>query len=443
MPVKSLRSVYDIAILGAGILGTTTAYWLSLLYPRLKIIVLEQADAPARHTSARNTGVIHRPFYLHPEKKKIFAHVAQLSYPSWKSYAAAKKLPWNPVGTIEVALNARDEEAIAQYAVWAKENGMEPQEYEILQQSDLSRIEPRIRGTLAFFSKTDTSVDFGLMTRSLAGHAAQQGVEFRYDTKIRILEETSSDIVITPAEGETLQARYLINCAGGGSLYLAKYMGLGTTYADINFRGEYWVVDPQATRLATHNIYTVPTHREFPFLDPHWIIRANGQCEVGPTAVPVLGAYAYRGIASDFKSGLRKLFEPPMTNKLNIFMNPEFLKLAWTEWRSTVSRKAMVDRIRMFLPDLEERHLIRPGIAGIRSSVIDEDGVFVKEALEFYTYRSFHVVNYNSPGATGAPAYAVHIISHLIHKDILPEPSQAIVSPLGNFSDIQRALPKV
>src|SRR3989441_13048052 len=44
------------------------------------------------------------------------------------------------------------------------------------------------------------------------------------------------------------------------------------------------------------NIYTVPRHPELPFLDPHWIVRADGRREIGPHAGPVPGPYTYPGL---------------------------------------------------------------------------------------------------------------------------------------------------
>jgi (S)-2-hydroxyglutarate dehydrogenase len=48
----------------------------------------------------------------------------------------------------------------------------------------------------------------------------------------------------------------------------------------------------------------------------------------------------------------------------------------------------------------------------VRSSVIDNRG-FEPEALEIEETRSFHVLNYNSPGATGALAFSARIVSKL------------------------------
>ena len=82
---------YDIAIIGAGVLGTTISYWLSTLYD-LKICVIDKEHDAAIHSSTRNSGVIHYPFYLNSKVKKKFARAAFLSHGMWKVLAEEKKI---------------------------------------------------------------------------------------------------------------------------------------------------------------------------------------------------------------------------------------------------------------------------------------------------------------------------------------------------------------
>jgi len=93
---------WDVTVVGGGILGTSFAYWLATRYEG-RIAVLEKESQVALHTSRRNTGVVHRPFYLDPVGRKVFARSSQVAYGMWKSYAASRGLPWVPVGTFEVA----------------------------------------------------------------------------------------------------------------------------------------------------------------------------------------------------------------------------------------------------------------------------------------------------------------------------------------------------
>ena len=83
---------FDIAIIGGGILGTTISYWISNFY-NSSVCVIEKESNVAKHTSGRNTCVVHTPFYLNPEKKKIFAKSAQISHDLWKTLATNTMSP--------------------------------------------------------------------------------------------------------------------------------------------------------------------------------------------------------------------------------------------------------------------------------------------------------------------------------------------------------------
>src|SRR5206468_253114 len=78
-PARSRMEPWDVTIVGGGVLGTSIAYWLAQQYDG-RIAVLEKEVDVAAHTSRRNTGVVHRPFYLDPVGRKVFARCAQVAY---------------------------------------------------------------------------------------------------------------------------------------------------------------------------------------------------------------------------------------------------------------------------------------------------------------------------------------------------------------------------
>ena len=62
--------------------------------------------------------------------------------------------------------------------------------------------------------------------------------------------------------------------------------------------------------LTKTSIYSVPEFPDYPFLDPHWIIRVDGSCEIGPNAVPVFSPYGYD------KTEISRNFLPKMLEML-------------------------------------------------------------------------------------------------------------------------------
>src|SRR5581483_2447812 len=61
---------FDLAIIGAGIVGLSTAMHAVRAYPKLRIAVLEKESGVARHQSGHNSGVIHSGIYYKPGSMK-------------------------------------------------------------------------------------------------------------------------------------------------------------------------------------------------------------------------------------------------------------------------------------------------------------------------------------------------------------------------------------
>jgi L-2-hydroxyglutarate oxidase len=406
---------HDIAIIGGGVLGVSMAFWLSSLY-ECRICLIEMEEGVGRHATTRNTGVIHRPFYLHPRKKLLFARSAQKSYFLWRRLAQRFGASWSQVGTLEVANSEPEVAVIQQYEEWALKNGVQQEELEILDPAGVRVIEPEVRCSGAIHSKSDTGVYFGELTRLIFSLAERNGVRLYPHSRVASLEEESDGLRIElrgeRGEQSVVKARLGINAAGGASLDIAHALSLATGYTDLHFRGEYWRVGGEFANKVRRNVYSVPRNRDFPFLDPHFVVRADAQREIGPNAVLVAGPYAYRGFGTGPGEMVSKVLEKPMAPKARLFINPKFLSLIASEWQSSLSKKAMCARVARFIPNLKAALLGGRGVAGVRSSLIDQRG-FVPEAVEAWGEHSLHILNFNSPGATGAPAFSAHEVARL------------------------------
>jgi len=404
-------SDFDVTIIGAGVLGVTLAYWLSNLYD-CTIAIADTAEFAGAHTTSRNTGVIHRPFYLDPRKKRIFARTSLLSHPMWRSLAELAGLPWRPIGTFNVAVDEAEIATVERYREWGLENGMRENEMELLDGKAVRTLEPEVNCRAALISKTDVSVDFGVFTRHIWRMLSSLGVKFLGGYKVTSVREgggVAEATVDTRSGIATLRSKFLINAAGGGALDVAHSCGLATEYASLNFRGEYWVVDEPFASRVTSNIYRPPQFPQYPFLDPHFVVRADGSRQIGPNAVIVPGPYVYSGIGM---SRLGAFLARPVAPKRRLLMNRDFLSLVAGEWRSSLSKRAMCGRVRRFVPALSPNMLNGRAVFGIRSSVVDASG-FVPEALLLRGEASAHIINFNSPGATGAPAYSAMVVEKL------------------------------
>lgn len=482
---------YDIAIIGGGILGCSIAYFLCYhVDPSTRVILIEQESSAASHTSSRNTGKVHAPFLYDPSKRKLFAKAASLGFEMLSDYCRSTHLPFIKDGIMEVATNEKAVDHLYKYIDWGYSNGLSNRELKFLDRREVTEMEPNVRCIGAIHCTKDASVDYGEITKRLLVDARILGCRVMFGTRVisvtlkqrsysipsndsrqvlssnfqlkvlgasTISNPKSSDVEIgsvpeqkkearapRPLENKEfslheLSADYLINVAGGAAIHIAHGMGLVKGYRALHFRGEYWEAPSEFRDLTRMSIYSVPKYPEYPFLDPHWIVRIDGRREVGPNAVLVAGPYAYNW-QQNIKLVLPKILEsirdPGRVRLLSLFTDKKFVSLGLHEIRSSMSKKAMINRARQFLPALDPSCFTKRGTSGIRSSLINKDGKFVPDIFVVGDENSTHVLNYNSPGATGALPVAAMIVSRIVRQGIFKTSAR---SPQNDTEDLSHS----
>ena len=399
-------------IIGGGILGTSISYYLSCMNKSKKIVVIEQAHKVAFHTSGRNTGKVHAPYLYNPEKKKLFAKAAFHGYEMWEEYAALRKLPFKKDGVIEVALDQKSIKVLEKYLKWGKQNGLEDKDIKLMSDTELKKIEPEIKCEAALYVYKDGSTDYSIFTNSVMKDSENRGTKFILDTRVTKIKKEDDKWEITLDGEHKIFAKFLINAAGGEAVNIAHDAGVAKEFTDVHFRGEYWRAPKEYHDLTKTSVYSVPEFPDYPFLDPHWIIRVDGSCEIGPNAVPVFSPYGYDK-TENIKEFIPKMLEMLGSGARKAIFDKQFQQLAINEMQSSMSKSAMIDRVKRFLPKINADKITQKGTAGIRSSVIDDNGKFVPDVILIDDSMSFHILNYNSPGATGALPFSAHIVNHL------------------------------
>ena len=422
--MKLQNSLYKIAIVGGGILGASIAYFLSSITSS-RIILVEQEKKIALHTSSRNTGKVHAPFLYDPAKKKFFAKAASLGFEMWKHYCKLKSLPFVQDGVIEVATSDKGINRLNTYLIWGVANGLENgKDVRILDKNQVQQIEPNVKCVSAILCEKDASVNFGAITQHLIEDSCAFGCEVQLGNRLKGISQANNDgnILLSVTDGMeeySVTTQFLINSAGGNAVDIAHSLGIANKYTDFHFRGEYWQAPPEYHDLTYRSIYSVPKFPEYPFLDPHWIVRIDGRREVGPNAVPVFGPYAYNWITS------AKNFIPKLTESIRspgiprVLFDKKFLSLLGHEVNSSLSKTVMINRVKEFLPMLKPSSFRKRGTSGVRSSLISPEGKFVPDTMVLRNDSSISILNYNSPGATGALPIGASIVYELIHSGIV------------------------
>ena len=416
-----MQDNYDVTVIGGGILGCAIAYFLSIV-TESSIIVIEQEKNVGLHTSSRNTGKVHAPLYYNPDKKSSTAFYALKGFDMLKRYCNLHKLPFKEDGVIEVAINERQIDTLHKHVQWAHKNGLKNEDVKFLNKDEILQIEPNVKCQAAIVCFRDASTDYSLINQKLMEDAIRFGCKTSFQNKFRSVycnTNTGANRKMTIiGTVKDITTDYIINATGGNSLDIAHNLGLAREYTDLHFRGEYWMAPQKYSNLTKRSIYSAPRYTEYPFLDPHWIIRSDGRCEVGPNAVPVFGPYSYN-LYDNLKNAVPKIFESANLGILKLVLNRQFLRLVSDEFLSSVFKTNMINRVRKFLPCLNPSDFKQRGRAGIRSLLVDKNGNFVSESLLVEDESSLHILNYNSPGATGALPVAIDIVKELVQKNIV------------------------
>ena len=314
---------------------------------------------------------------------------------------------------------------------WGVKNGLDEKEIVMMDEKEISVIEPNLKCQSAILCHKDASVNYGQITHRLATQITNENQQVTFITRSKVLKikkrtDSSPEITleyINLFENtiKEIKCDFLINAAGSNSINILDMAKIIHQYSDLFFRGEYWLAPPKYSTLTKHSIYSVPEFQQFPFLDPHWIIRANGNREVGPNACPVFSPYGYDKFVNtkEFLPKVYKLMRGKNSNINRTLFSREMLNLVYKEGLSSISKKYMINRVKKFLPIIEYKDFKIRGTAGIRSNLIDKDGNFLMNPIFMLRNNMLHILNYNSPGATGAFPISYSIIFKLIQRGIL------------------------
>jgi len=350
----------------------------------------------------------------------------------WENLAKDRKIPWLKTGVFEIGFDEKQHKSLEEFMKWGEMNGIPEGDLELLDGNQVSKREPNVKCHSAVFCKREVSTDYGAFTREIRKESEKNGTKFLLNKNVKSIEKNSTIIFDDNSE---ITSDFIINCAGGNSLDIAQKMDLAKDYSDLHFRGEYWIADRKYRDLVKTSIYTVAKFKGYPFLDPHWIKKADGKTEIGPNAVPVLSPETYSGYLGDIGTSLSKIKEIVTGNALKLFSDPEFLSMISKEWLSSISKTAMINRVQKFIPKINPEYFSEKGTAGIRSPVITPKGKFLADVMELENDNSYHIINYNSPGATGAPAFSAFVVKKLQDRGFL-DYKQKNKESIWKFDDV-------
>lgn len=391
--------VYDVLIIGAGVTGVAIAWTLARRKPRLKLAVLEKEDGVARHTSGRNSGVVHAGF--NPKPGSLKARFCMEGNRLIHEVCASMGVPLRNVGTLVVARTQGEGAILEELYRRGEANGVP--ELQLLGKKELVSREPHVRGGAALFAPTGSVIDSRRFVEALAEEA--RGVCFRFEQRVRSIEERSSFYRILTDRGE-FQSQYLINAAGLYADLIAHMLGVGTEYTILPFRGEYYYV--RKSHLVKAMVYPVPDLR-YPFLGIHFTPTAYGELKVGPNAVLALGRESYRNLQIHLGETLSMAWD----RRIWKLWNSDFLRMASQHLWTSLSKRAFLKEANQLVEGLEMKDLIKGPPPGNRAQLVDAHGQLIDDLVVERQETAIHILNVVSPGFTCALPFAEYVVSLL------------------------------
>ncbi len=398
-----LASTYDIAIIGGGLVGLGTAFQLTERRPDLQVVLFEKEDAPARHQSGRNSGVLHAGLYYAPGSRK--ARLCRDGKARMEAFCEAEGLPWKRSGKTVVALTDAERPRLATLAARAEDNGVA---VERLGPAGIRDHEPHAAGVEGLWVAETGVADFPAVARRIAEILRERGVEIVTGARVLGGREASGGVTVETMKGTT-GARVLVNSAGLWADRVARLFGVEPRVRLVPFRGEYAELRPEAAHLVRGLIYPVPDPA-FPFLGVHLTRGVHGVVDAGPSAAL---AFAREGYS------LRTIRPRELAESLAY---GGFRTLALAHWRMglgelgrSVSLRAFWRAARLLVPGLAFSDLTRAP-SGVRAQAVRPDGSLADDFVIEPTRRAVHVINAPSPAATASFAIGDEIATMAIER---------------------------
>lgn len=373
----------DCIVIGAGLIGLSTAYQILLRNPTLKIVVCDKEKKPAFHQSGRNSGVVHSGVYYKAGSLK-----AKNCVQGRKEllHFCEGRVRIENIHKVILAKSPREIAYLEELKLRADANGVPG--VQIIGSEKLSEIEPHASALKALYLPFCQIIDYSAVADEFCREIKRMGGVIVFEEEfLRFQDKT---VICSKNE---YQSKIVINCAGLHSDRIGRAFLGYLDHRILPFRGEYYLLRDERRSLVKGLIYPVPDPK-FPFLGVHLTPMISGKVEAGPNAILATAREGYR--RSDVL--LRDLRD--------IFSYPGFWKMAARYWRAgayeivrSCSKTLFAKDVQKLVPEIEERDLI-PGGAGIRAQVVKRDGKLMDDFCICEDQNSIHVINAPSPAAT-------------------------------------------
>jgi glycerol-3-phosphate dehydrogenase len=366
------KSMYDITIIGAGVIGCSVARELSKY--KLKICVVEKGSDVATGTTKANSAIVHAGHDAKPGTLK--AKLNAKGNAAFDKLAEELEFPFKRNGTLVLCFDKNDLGKLEELKERGQEN--EVPGLEILNREQVIAKEPNLSEHVvaALYVPTGGIVCPYEMTIALAENAYGNGVEFKFDTKVENIEKVKNSYKIITKQGN-IETKLIINAAGVYSGDINNMIS-ENKLSIIPRKGEYCLFDKTVGGMIKSTLFQLPTAMGKGILVTPTV---DGNLLMGPNAVDI-----------EDKDDLS-------TTQMGI--------------------DEVIEKAALSIKQVPVRQIIT-SFAGLRAHTEKDDFVIeeVKDAGNF-----INAFGIESPGLSSAPAIA-EMIEGIVVKKLSPEKNQ-------------------
>lgn len=387
-----MNAVYDIGIVGGGIIGVSTAYNLGQMFPHLKLLLLEKEADFGTHQTGHNSGVIHSGLYYTPGSKK--ADYCVRGRARLLEFAAENDIKHEVCGKVVVATDESEFPHMDRIFHNGQENGLSG--IQKLNSDEIREFEPFVECLGGLYVPQTGIIDFVAVTRKMVELVGGFNQDSLLKAGHEVLDITSeADLRVLKTNQGDFRCKRLVFCGGLMADRLARLDQVPLKEKIVAFRGDYYELADHAKHKVKNLIYPVPNPK-FPFLGVHFTRMVDGEVECGPNAVMTFKREGYR--KTDF--ALRDTWESlSYAGTWRLLMGN--LGFAAKEYLRAFSKQRFLNSLQRMIPSLTMDDIV-PGRAGVRAQYVSLEGDTKEDFRIDYSKNSIHVLNAPSPAATAS-----------------------------------------
>lgn len=268
----------DVVIIGAGVTGCAIARELSKY--ELDICVLDKEEDVCCGTSKANSAIIHAGFDA--EYGSLMAKMNVRGNKMMDQLVKDLDIPYLKNGAFVACSNPGDEAKLKALLERGRQNGVEGMT--ILSREEAVRMEPNLSEdvTSVVYAPSSGIICPFTLTIALAENAAENGVNFQFETTVNQIDRTEEGFLIQTDKGE-LVSKCVINAAGVFADEIHNMLSQNKMKI-IPRRGDYFLLDKAAGKHVGKTIFSLPGKYGKGVLVAPTI---HGNLIVGPTAIDI------------------------------------------------------------------------------------------------------------------------------------------------------------